>query len=214
MDTEYPEKKGGSESSRLKILEKTLDALHRDRELAERLEKHNLQAMKMANEPNTELMALQKRYEEKVAGIDSAIRKTEKKIESLQLPTDKDAIRILIVDDEKNIRMTLSQSLESLGLPIETAVNGEEALRKLEDVEFTVLLLDLKMPGIGGMGVLHEVRKRWPGTLVIIITAHGTIDTAVEAMKLGAADFIRKPFSPVEIRELVKQVLKKKKICI
>ncbi len=116
---------------------------------------------------------------------------------------------ILIVDDEKNIRLTLSQTLESLGLPVRTAVNGEEALARMEKEDYGIVFLDLKMPGMDGMEVLARVRRRWPGVRVIIITAHGTIDSAVEAMKLGAVDFIQKPFSPKEIRGLVQDVLER-----
>jgi DNA-binding response OmpR family regulator len=114
---------------------------------------------------------------------------------------------ILIVDDEKNIRLTIFQSLEPLEIPIRTAVNGEEALQKLREEAFGLVFLDLKMPGMDGMGVLRRIKENWPTTRVIIITAHGTIETAVEAMKLGAVDFIQKPFSPGEIRELATLVL-------
>jgi DNA-binding response OmpR family regulator len=117
--------------------------------------------------------------------------------------------QILIVDDEKNIRLTMSQSLEHLEIPIQTAVNGEEALQKLRDGQFRLVFLDLKMPGMDGMEVLREIKNNWPKTRVIIITAHGTIETAVEAMKLGAVDFIQKPFSPGEIRDLATQVLER-----
>ena len=116
---------------------------------------------------------------------------------------------ILVVDDEKNIRLTMSQSLESLEIPIQTAVNGEEALRKLRETEFGLVFLDLKMPGMDGMEVLRRIKDDWPKIRVIIITAHGTIDAAVEAMKSGAVDFIQKPFSPGEIRELANLVLRR-----
>ena len=114
---------------------------------------------------------------------------------------------ILVVDDEKNIRLTMSQSLEPLEIPVQTAVNGEEALRKLRKSPFGLVFLDLKMPGMDGMEVLRQIKDDWPKIRVIIITAHGTIESAVEAMKLGAADFIQKPFSPAEIRELATQVM-------
>ena len=114
---------------------------------------------------------------------------------------------ILVVDDEKNIRLTMSQALEPLGIPVQTAVNGEEAIQKLHDNPFRLVFLDLKMPGMDGMEVLRRVKDNWPKTRVIIITAHGSIALAVEAMKLGAVDFIQKPFSPGEIRGLAKQVL-------
>jgi len=116
---------------------------------------------------------------------------------------------ILVVDDEKNIRLTISQSLETLEIPVQTAVNGEEALRKLRESPFGLVFLDLKMPGIDGMEVLRQIKDDWPKIRVIIITAHGTVESAVEAMKLGAVDFIQKPFSPGEIRELATQVLER-----
>jgi DNA-binding NtrC family response regulator len=115
--------------------------------------------------------------------------------------------RVLIVDDEKNVRLTLSQALEALALETDAAMNGEEALAKLEKTDFGLMLLDLKMPGMDGLKVLRRVRDIRPDIKVIIITAHGTIDTAVEAMKLGAVDFIQKPFAPKEIRGLVKRVM-------
>ena len=116
--------------------------------------------------------------------------------------------RILIADDEKNIRLTISQALGEMGLEIDTAVNGEEALMKLKDSNFDLILLDLLMPGINGMEVLQKLSKERPEVRVIIITAHGTIDSSVEAMKLGAIDFIQKPFTPDEIRETVARVIK------
>jgi DNA-binding NtrC family response regulator len=118
-----------------------------------------------------------------------------------------EAKSVLIVDDEKNIRLTLSQALEALELETDTAVNGEEALTKLEEKHFGLILLDLKMPGMDGMEVLRKVCEARPDIKVIIITAHGTIDSATEAMKLGAVDFVQKPFAPKEIRELVTKVL-------
>jgi DNA-binding response OmpR family regulator len=116
---------------------------------------------------------------------------------------------ILVVDDEKNIRMTMSQSLEPLGFRVETAVNGEEALSMLRSGSFGLIFLDLKMPGLDGLEVLRIIRQEWPKLRVIIITAHGTIDSAVEAMKLGAVDFVQKPFSPGEIRELAQRVFER-----
>jgi DNA-binding response OmpR family regulator len=116
---------------------------------------------------------------------------------------------ILVVDDEKNIRLTLSQSLEPLGIAVQTAVNGEEALQKLGKGQFGLVFLDLKLPGMDGMDVLRRIKDDWPTVRVIIITAHGTIESAVEAMKLGAVDFVQKPFSPGEIRDLATLVLER-----
>ncbi len=119
---------------------------------------------------------------------------------------------VLIVDDEKNIRLTLSQALEVLKVKTDTAANGEEALDKIEGKEFDLILLDLKMPGMDGMEVLRRVSEMRPDIRIIIITAYGTVESAVEAMKLGAADFIQKPFTPEEIRELVSRVIDREKL--
>jgi len=104
---------------------------------------------------------------------------------------------------------------ESIILSIDdgiVVVDAEEALAKLNEKEFGLILLDLKMPGIDGMEVLSRVRRIRPDIRIIIITAHGTVDSAVEAMKLGAVDFIQKPFAPKEIRELVSQVIDRENI--
>jgi DNA-binding response OmpR family regulator len=119
---------------------------------------------------------------------------------------------VLIVDDEKNIRLTLSQTLETLEVQTDTAADGEEALAKLKEKEFGLILLDLKIPGIDGMEVLRQVSKIRPDIRIIILTAYGTVELAVEAMKLGAADFIQKPFTPEEIRELVSRVMDREKL--
>jgi DNA-binding response OmpR family regulator len=108
---------------------------------------------------------------------------------------------ILIVDDEKNIRLTLSQVLETLGAEIDTAADGEEALVKLKGREFGLILLDIR-----------RVRDIRPDIRVIMITAYGTIESAVEAMKLGAVDFLQKPFDPEEIRELALRVTDRDKL--
>jgi DNA-binding NtrC family response regulator len=120
--------------------------------------------------------------------------------------------RILLVDDEKNILLTLVRSLQPLGLETESAVNGEEALAQLQQKEFGLILLDLKMPGMDGMEVLRRVSETRPDIRVIIITAHGTVESAVEAMKLGAVDFIQKPFTPKKILELVANVLAREEL--
>jgi len=119
---------------------------------------------------------------------------------------------ILIVDDEKNIRLTLSRSLEVLGVETDSAEDGKEALLKLREKEFGLILLDIRMPGVDGMEVLRQVRESRPDICIIILTAYGTIELAVEAMKLGAVDFIQKPFVPEQIRERVARVMSMGKI--
>jgi DNA-binding response OmpR family regulator len=115
----------------------------------------------------------------------------------------------LIVDDEKNIRLALSMALEQLEIPVETAASGEEALEKIAAGGYGVMLLDLRMPGTDGMEVLRRVAKERPELKVIIITAYGSIDLAVEAMKLGAVDFLQKPFEVAEVRDMVRRILAK-----
>jgi DNA-binding response OmpR family regulator len=203
--------------SHLLLLRQSLKELHEKRNFAKTIRESNLRSAEKSDQPE-ELNHIHERYLQELANIEAAIRKTEMKIRKFQeenpckLPekmSDRVKAPILVVDDEKNIRLTLSQSLESLGVEIRTAVNGEEALQKLQEEDFSLILLDLKMPGMDGMEVLRRVRERWSKARVIIITAHGTIESAVEAMKLGAADFIQKPFSPREIRGLVTQVLER-----
>jgi len=115
----------------------------------------------------------------------------------------------LIVDDEKNIRLALSRALEQLDIPVETAASGEEALEKLAAGGYGVMLLDLRLPGVDGMEVLRLVTQEQPEIRVIIITAYGSIDLAVEAMKLGAVDFLQKPFEVARVREMVRRILEK-----
>jgi DNA-binding NtrC family response regulator len=120
--------------------------------------------------------------------------------------------KILIVDDEKNIRSMMAQALQPLGYDIGTAVNGEDALKQLEADDFGLILLDLKMPGLDGLEVLRRVVELRPDIRIILISAHGTVEHAVEAMRLGAVDFIQKPFVPKELRDIVTRVLDRHKL--
>jgi DNA-binding response OmpR family regulator len=115
--------------------------------------------------------------------------------------------RVLVVDDEKNIRLTIAQSLEKLDVEVDNAINGEEALQKIQQDDYRLVLLDLKLPGLDGIEVLRKLRGFNKDLKVLIITAHGTIENAVEAMKLGAVDFIQKPFTPDEVRGFVAKAL-------
>lgn len=120
--------------------------------------------------------------------------------------------RALIVDDERNMRLTLARALETIGLDAVEAADAETGLEALTAPDIGVVLLDLRMPGMGGMEFLRRVRELRPDVPVVIITAHGTIDLAVDAMRLGAVDFIQKPFSPDQIRQLVSSVLDREAI--
>lgn len=115
--------------------------------------------------------------------------------------------RILVVDDDTSMRMALCETLESCGYCIETASNGLEALKKFRKGAFEAVITDMRMPGMGGMEVLKTIKKISPESPVILITAYGTVNTAVEAMKEGASDFIMKPFSLEDIEFVVKNVM-------
>ena len=120
--------------------------------------------------------------------------------------------RILIVDDEKNIRTTLSAYLLSLGYEQEIAVNGQEALDKLKDSKYDLVLLDIKMHIMTGIHVLKEMRILEDKTKVIMMTAYGTIENAVESMKLGAVDFISKPFTLENLKTMIDAVFSREEL--
>lgn len=108
--------------------------------------------------------------------------------------------RILVVDDEENLRRVIEVQLEQEGYQVETAADGKQALALLAQSTFALVLTDLRMPGISGMDLLREIRKAHPQIMVIILTAFGTIETAVEAMQAGAYHYVTKP---VHLSELV-----------
>ena len=116
--------------------------------------------------------------------------------------------KILVIDDEKNIRNNLTKCLTDYD--VETAVNGEEGLKKFRDEEYDLVLLDMKLPGISGIDVLAKIKEVDPGAIVVMITGYGSVETAVKTMKLGAVDYLSKPFTCDEILEAVKSVLKRK----
>lgn len=107
--------------------------------------------------------------------------------------------KILIVDDEENFRHMLSLILKKEKYDVDTASNSEEAVEKMGSDEFDQILCDIRMPGVNGLDFLKEVQKRGMDANIIMMSAYGTIDTAIEAMKLGAYDYISKPFKPDEI---------------
>ena len=119
--------------------------------------------------------------------------------------------RLLVVDDDEGLRSFLEAALSSEGHEVTLAIDGSDALRKLDAAGFDLVLTDLKMPGVDGLAVLQHVRAEHPGTQVILLTAHGTVETAVEAMKGGACDFLQKPVgSPRELRLVVARALERR----
>ncbi|WP_319418609.1 response regulator [Pleurocapsa sp. FMAR1] len=115
--------------------------------------------------------------------------------------------KILVVDDDKNIRRTVSMALESLDYFVHTAFDGKDAMLQLTNEQYDLIITDLKMPGMNGMELLQQAIAKYPEIKIVLISAHGTVDNAVGAMKLGAVDFLQKPFTPKELRNLVHNVL-------
>ena len=121
-------------------------------------------------------------------------------------------IKILLADDEKSLRTVLVIELTDAGYEITATDSGTKAAELIENEEFDVLLLDLNMPGIGGIDVLKRIKCAEIPTEVIILTGHGTVHTAVEAMKLGAYDFLTKPFKIEELRAIIDKAFEKKRL--
>jgi len=115
--------------------------------------------------------------------------------------------KILIVDDELIMRESLGGWLERDGHDIETVASGEEALEILKDTRFDILLVDIKMEGMSGLDVLRHVRETDPDVAVVMITAYGSISTAIEAMKNGAYEYLLKPFDPNELGVLIEKIV-------
>jgi len=121
-------------------------------------------------------------------------------------------LNILIVDDEENIRDSCSQMLSRKGHNVNVAEDGYKGLKLIGNRSYDIVILDLKMPGISGMEVLEKIKRDAPETVVIVITGYATVESAVEAMKLGAYDFLPKPFTPDELNVIIKRAEDKRNI--
>ena len=120
-----------------------------------------------------------------------------------------DPVTVLVVDDEKGIRDGSERIISRMGCKALTAKNGEEGLDIVGRTDVAIVLLDLKMPGIDGMEVLKRIQAKDQDILVIVITGFATIETAIEAMKQGAYDFVPKPFEPDQLRIVVNRAREK-----
>jgi len=120
--------------------------------------------------------------------------------------------RILVVDDEVKMGILVASTLEDEGYDVTRTDAGEKAVSLLSKQNFDVVVTDLKMPSVGGLAVLQEARKKNPEVIVILMTAHASVETAVEAMKAGAADYLTKPFSLDELTLLVKRQLESRRL--
>src|SRR3989304_3125937 len=116
--------------------------------------------------------------------------------------------KILVVDDELNMRLVLSAMLKKEGFEVTAVSDGLKALKILKEEDCAAVITDLKMPNLDGMGLLSYVVQAYPLMPVIVITAHGTIATAVDALKQGAFDFITKPFEQEELKNVIHKAVK------
>ncbi len=121
-------------------------------------------------------------------------------------------VNILIVDDEEIVRESLANWLEEDGYEVEAAENGARALERLPAKDWNLAMIDLKMPGMDGIQLMDEIRKVRPDTIVIIMTAYATVDTAVQAMKKGAYDYIVKPFNPEDLSITIRKIIEHQKL--
>ena len=115
-------------------------------------------------------------------------------------------LNLLIVDDERAIREVCREVAQSLGFNTAVADSAEHAYRLLDTHNIDVVLLDLKLPGVGGLEALHQIGERKPDAVIVVVTGYGTVQSAVQAMKNGAYDYVTKPFSMEELKLLLERV--------
>ncbi|RPH51124.1 MAG: response regulator [Desulfobacteraceae bacterium] len=120
--------------------------------------------------------------------------------EANRLSIDESGRGVLVIDDEVAVNNNIRKILEKKGYGVEQAVSREEALEKINDRSYPVIMLDLKMPGVKGLELLKSIRERRPESMVVIITGYASIETAVETARMGAVGYLAKPFTPDEIR--------------
>lgn len=117
--------------------------------------------------------------------------------------------RVLLVDDEQDFLAMLSQRLEMRNLTVSKAASGEEAIEIVDKQDFDVILLDLSMPGMDGLETLKNIKTAHPEADIIMLTGHGTVKAGIEAMKLGADDFLEKPVDMTELMEKIQDAKEK-----
>ncbi len=130
------------------------------------------------------------------------------------MSTDQTRLRVLVVDDDQAIREALSRTLEKLGYEVVLAEDGQAGLDRLREGEIHILLADLQMPELSGQELLKAARTIAPDVEVIVITGHGTVEDAVEAMKEGAYDFITKPFKRVQLERTIRRAAEKQSLAL
>ena len=119
--------------------------------------------------------------------------------------------KVLVIDDETSVCQGCKRIFEEEGCSVETALSGKEGLDKAREEFFDVIVIDLKMPDISGMEVLRNIKQEQPDVAVIMITGYASVPNAIEAMKLGAEDYLPKPFTPDEISLVMERALRRKR---
>jgi DNA-binding NtrC family response regulator len=122
--------------------------------------------------------------------------------------------KILLVDDEKDFLDVMSERIEARGMDVTTADSAEKALKNVESGGFDAIILDLMMPGMDGLQTLKAIKKKNPDLQVILLTGHATVEKGIEAMKLGAMDFLEKPADLNKLTEIIKKAQARKMVII
>jgi DNA-binding NtrC family response regulator len=118
---------------------------------------------------------------------------------------------ILVVDDEEIVRRSYARILGQMDCDAQTVADGEQAVQEMEQRPYDVVLLDLRMPGTGGMDVLKTLKHRWPASEVVIITGCPTVESAKQALQLGACDYLAKPADPDDVIDAARGAMRRKK---
>ena len=122
--------------------------------------------------------------------------------------------KVLLVDDEADFLATLAERLETRGLKVNTATSGEDAVAKVDSQSFDLIILDLAMPGIDGLETLKRIKAKQPDAEIIMLSGQGSIKTSIEAMKLGAEDFIEKPVNISELMDKISEAKDKRMLVL
>lgn len=122
--------------------------------------------------------------------------------------------KVLLVDDEEDFLEVMGERLASRGIDVTTSISAEDALQQIETDIFDAVILDLQMPGMDGIDALKKIRERHPEIQVILLTGHATVEKGVEAIKLGAMDFVEKPADLAILSEKIKKAHKKKVLIV
>ncbi len=121
---------------------------------------------------------------------------------------------VLVVDDEEQFLKVFSQRLKGRGMKVDTATSGEDAVKRVRGKEFDAIILDLVMPGMSGVDTLKRIKSENPDLQIIMLTGHGSVEKSVEAMKLGAVDFIEKPADMSKILEKIAEAKRKRVLIV